>query len=181
MFGFDIAIISGAVPFIQTHFGWNELELGWGVSSLIVGAIIGAFGSGFLTDQYGRKKVLIFTSLSFAVSCVATALAPNSGIFISARILGGLAVGSASVLSPMYVSEVAPPGKRGMLVSIYQFTITFGILISYLINFWLHDEPNNWRWMFATGTIPSVLFFTGLFFIPESPRWLCKAGLKRRL
>lgn len=178
MFGFDIAIISGAVPFIQSHFGWNELELGWGVSSLIVGAIIGAFGSGFLTDQYGRKKVLIFTSLSFAVSCAATALAPNSGIFIAARILGGLAVGSASVLSPMYVSEVAPPGKRGMLVSIYQFTITFGILISYLINFWLHDEPNNWRWMFATGTIPSVLFFGGLFFIPESPRWLSKAGFK---
>ncbi|MFH0760347.1 MAG: sugar porter family MFS transporter [Bacteroidota bacterium] len=180
MFGFDIAIISGAVPFIQSYFNWNELQLGWGVSSLIVGAIAGAFGSGFLTDQYGRKKVLIFTSLSFAVSCVATGLAPNSMVFVSARILGGLAVGSASVLSPMYVSEVAPPGKRGMLVSIYQFTITFGILISYLINFWLHDEPNNWRWMFATGTIPSVLFFTGLFSIPESPRWLCKAGFKEQ-
>ena len=180
MFGFDIAIISGAVPFIQSYFSWNELQLGWGVSSLIVGAVIGAFGSGFLTDQYGRKKVLIFTSLSFAVSCAATALAPSSVVFISARILGGLAVGAASVLSPMYVSEVAPPGKRGMLVSIYQFTITFGILISYLINFWLHDEPNNWRWMFATGTIPSVLFFTGLFFIPESPRWLCKAGFREQ-
>ena len=131
MFGFDIAIISGAVPFIQSYFNWNELQLGWGVSSLLVGAIIGAFGSGVFTDRYGRKKVLIFIALSFAVSCGATALASDSTVFIAARILGGLAVGSASVLSPMYVSEVSPPDKRGMLVAIYQFTITFGILISY--------------------------------------------------
>jgi sugar porter (SP) family MFS transporter len=178
MFGFDVAIISGAVPFIQSYFHWNELQLGWGVSSLLVGAIIGAFGSGVFTDRYGRKKVLIFIALSFAVSCGATALASDSTVFIAARILGGLAVGSASVLSPMYVSEVSPPDKRGMLVAIYQFTITFGILISYFINYWLHDMDNNWRWMFATGIIPSVLFFTGLFFIPESPRWLYKAGFR---
>jgi len=180
MFGFDIAIISGAVPFIQSHFNWNELQLGWGVSSLLVGAIIGAFGSGIFTDKYGRKKVLIFIALSFAVSCGATALATSSTLFIAARILGGLAVGSASVLSPMYVSEVSPPDKRGMLVAIYQFTITFGIVASYLINYWLHDVDNNWRWMFATGILPSVLFFTGLFFIPESPRWLYKAGYKEK-
>jgi SP family arabinose:H+ symporter-like MFS transporter len=180
MFGFDIAIISGAVPFIQSHFNWSELQLGWGVSSLLVGAIIGAFGSGIFTDKYGRKKVLIFIALSFAVSCGATALATSSTLFIAARILGGLAVGSASVLSPMYVSEVSPPDKRGMLVAIYQFTITFGIVASYLINYWLHDVDNNWRWMFATGIFPSVLFFTGLFFIPESPRWLYKAGFKEK-
>lgn len=176
MFGFDIAIISGAVPFIQPYFGWNELQLGWGVSSLLVGAIIGAFGSGVLSDKYGRKSVLIFVALFFAVSCTFTALATSSVIFISARLFGGLAVGAASVLSPMYVAEVAPAKSRGMLVAIYQLAIVLGILCSYTINYWLHDIDNNWRWMFATGIVPSVLFFVGLFFIPESPRWLFRAG-----
>jgi SP family arabinose:H+ symporter-like MFS transporter len=176
MFGFDVSIISGAVPFIQPYFGWDELQLGWGVSSLLVGAIIGAFGSGALTDKYGRKKILIIVALFFAVSSAATAMARTSVGFISARVFGGLAVGAASVLSPMYVAEVSPAHNRGRLVSIYQLTIVLGILISYTINYSLHDVANNWRWMFATGIIPSVLFFTGLFFIPESPRWLYKAG-----
>jgi SP family arabinose:H+ symporter-like MFS transporter len=178
MFGFDVAIISGAVPFIQPYFGWNELQLGWGVSSLLVGAIVGAFGSGVLSDMYGRKKILIFVALFFAVSCIFTALASSSVIFITARLFGGLAVGAASVLSPMYVAEVAPPKNRGMLVAIYQLAIVLGILCSYTINYGLHNVDNNWRWMFATGIIPSVLFFVGLFFIPESPRWLYKAGHK---
>ncbi len=178
MFGFDIAIISGAVPFIQPYFGWNEIELGWGVSSLIVGAIVGAFGSGVLTDKYGRKKILLIVALFFAFSCAATAVATTSAFFILARLAGGLAVGAASVLSPLYVAEVAPAKKRGMLVAIYQLTIVIGILISYTINYSLHGLENNWRWMFASGIIPSVLFFAGLFFIPESPRWLYKAGRK---
>jgi len=178
MFGFDVGIISGAVPFIQPYFGWNELQLGWGVSSLLVGAIIGAFGSGILSDKYGRKNVLIIVALFFAVSCTFTALASSSVIFISARLFGGLAVGAASVLSPMYVAEVAPPKSRGMLVSIYQLAIVLGILCSFTINYGLHNLDNNWRWMFATGIVPSIVFFVGLFFIPESPRWLYKAGRK---
>jgi sugar porter (SP) family MFS transporter len=178
MFGFDIAIISGAVPFIQPYFGWNELQLGWGVSSLLVGAIIGAFGSGVLTDRYGRKMILLFVALFFAVSCAATAVATSSVFFVMARLTGGLAVGAASVLSPMYVAEVAPAKNRGTLVAIYQLTIVLGILISYTINYSLLELENNWRWMFASGVIPSVLFFIGLFFIPESPRWLYKAGRK---
>jgi SP family arabinose:H+ symporter-like MFS transporter len=178
MFGFDISIISGAVPFIQPYFGWNELQLGWGVSSLLVGAVIGAFGSGTFTDRFGRKKILIFVALSFALSCGVTAIVTTPAGFIFARLFGGLAVGAASVLSPMYVAEVSPAKNRGMLVAIYQLTIVLGILISYIINYWLHDVENNWRWMFATGIIPSVLFFIGLFFIPESPRWLYKAGRK---
>jgi len=179
MFGFDVAIISGAVPFIQPYFGWNELQLGWGVSSLLVGAIIGAFGSGVLSDMYGRKSVLIVVALFFAVSCAFTALATSSVVFVVSRVFGGLAVGAASVLSPMYVAEVAPPKNRGMLVAIYQLAIVMGILCSFLINYGLHDIDNNWRWMFATGVIPSVLFFVGLFFIPESPRWLYKAGREK--
>jgi sugar porter (SP) family MFS transporter len=178
MFGFDISIISGAVPFIQPYFGWNELQLGWGVSSLLVGCVVGAFGSGAFTDKYGRKKILIIVALFFALSCAATALAQTSIGFIFARLFGGLAVGAASVLSPMYVAEVSPARNRGTLVAIYQLTIVLGILISYTINYLLHDVENNWRWMFATGIIPSVLFFIGLFFIPESPRWLYKAGRK---
>jgi len=178
MFGFDISIISGAVPYIQPYFGWSELQLGWGVSSLLIGAVIGAFGSGAFTDRFGRKKILIIVALFFALSCAATALATTSAGFILARLFGGLAVGAASVLSPLYVAEVSPARNRGKMVAIYQLTIVLGILISYTINYLLHDVDNNWRWMFATGIIPSVLFFTGLFFIPESPRWLYKAGRK---
>ncbi len=124
------------------------------------------------------KKILIIVALFFAISCGATAITKTSMGFISARLFGGLAVGAASVLSPMYVAEVSPARNRGTLVSIYQLTIVLGILISYTINYWLHDVDNNWRWMFATGMVPSVLFFAGLFFIPESPRWLYKAGRK---
>jgi sugar porter (SP) family MFS transporter len=180
MFGFDVGIISGAIPFIQPYFGWDELQLGWGVSSILVGAIIGAFGTGALTEKYGRRSLLISVALFFAISCAGMALAKSQTSFIAFRLLGGLAVGSVSVLSPMYVAEVAPPKIRGRLVTIYQLAITFGILVSYLVNYALHDVDNNWRWMFATGLIPSVVFFTGLIFIPESPRWLVKAGFKEK-
>jgi sugar porter (SP) family MFS transporter len=178
MFGFDMGIISGAVPFIQPYFGWDELQLGWGVSSILMGAIIGAFGTGSLTEKYGRRSLLISVALFFAISCAGMALARHQTLFIAFRVLGGLAVGSVSVLSPMYVAEVAPPRIRGTLVTIYQLAITFGILVSYIVNYVLHDVENNWRWMFATGLIPSVLFFVGLIFIPESPRWLVKAGFR---
>ena len=176
MFGFDVGIISGAVPFIQPYFGWNELQLGWGVSSILAGCIIGAFGVGSLTEKYGRKRLLVIVALFFAVSCAGMALARTVVSFIGFRVVGGLAVGAVSVLSPMYVAEVAPPKIRGTLVTAYQLAITLGILVSYLVNFALHEVENNWRWMFATGLVPSVLFFTGLLFIPESPRWLVKAG-----
>lgn len=180
MFGFDVGIISGAVPFIQPYFGWNELQLGWGVSSILLGAIIGAFGTGTLTEKYGRRRLLISVALLFAISCTGMALARTQLFFISFRVLGGLAVGAVSVLSPMYVAEVAPPRIRGTLITIYQLAITFGILVSYLVNFALHDVENNWRWMFATGLFPSLVFFTGLLFIPESPRWLVKAGFREK-
>ena len=180
MFGFDVGIISGAIPFIQPYFGWTELQLGWGVSSILVGAIVGAFGTGSLTEKYGRKRLLISVALFFAVSCAGMALAKTQTFFIAFRVLGGLAVGAVSVLSPMYVAEVAPPKIRGTLITIYQLAITLGILVSYLVNFALHEVENNWRWMFATGLLPSIIFFVGLIFIPESPRWLIKAGFKEK-
>lgn len=180
MFGFDIAIISGAVPFLQDYFNWNELELGWGVSSLLVGAVIGSLFSGILTDRFGRKGILIFVALFFAVSSLISAIALHSGVFIAARLLGGLSVGAASVLCPLYVAEIVPSKIRGRMVSVYQLSITLGILISYLINYFLYDWDENWRWMMASGIIPSVIFFIGLFFIPESPRWLFRKGKKEQ-
>lgn len=179
LFGFDIAIITGAVPFIQEHFQLNELQLGWGVSSLLVGAIFGAAISGRITDVFGRKKILIVVALLFAATSVGTGLAPTFTMFVIARILGGLAVGATSILSPMYISEISPPKIRGRLVSFYQLSIVVGILISYYINYVLHDiGPNNWRWMFASGGVPSLLFFAFLFWVPETPRFLYKIGRK---
>jgi sugar porter (SP) family MFS transporter len=178
MFGFDIAIISGANTSLQSYFDLDELELGWGTGSLVLGALIGALVSGALTDRFGRRRVLIYVALLFALSCAGSALSQTFVVFVLSRILGGLSVGAASVLSPMYVAEVAPRKIRGRLVSIYQLTIVIGILISYLINYALYGVENDWRWMFATGIVPSVLFFLGLFAIPESPRWLYLKGHK---
>lgn len=178
MFGFDIAIISGANTSLQSHFDLDELQLGWGTGSLVLGALIGALISGALTDRFGRRRVLIYVALLFALSCAGSALSQTFVAFVLSRILGGLSVGAASVLSPMYVAEVAPRKIRGRLVSIYQLTIVIGILISYLINYALYGVENDWRWMFATGIVPSVLFFLGLFAIPESPRWLYLKGHK---
>ena len=176
MFGFDVGIVSGAVPFIQSYFHMNELQLGWAVSSLLLGCVIGSMTSGVLSDRYGRKKVLISLALFFAASSLGAGMSAEVWQFVSWRILGGLAVGAASVLSPMYIAEIAPSNLRGRLVSGYQLAITLGILLAYFINYILHDVDQNWRWMFASGTFPSVLFFILLFFVPESPRFLFKTG-----
>lgn len=181
MFGFDIAIISGAVPFVQQEFALNELQLGWGVSSLIIGCMIGALIAGRAADRFGRRQTLLWIALFFAVSSAWTALAHNFTAFFMARILGGFAVGAASMISPLYIAEVAPSSIRGRLVTLSQLGITLGCLVSYFINYLLRNTgPNNWRWMFATGAIPSVAFFLLLFFVPESPRWLFLAGKREK-
>lgn len=178
MFGFDIAIISGANTSLQSYFQLDELELGWGTGSLVLGAMFGALGSGALADRYGRKRILSYVALLFALSCLGSALSQTFFAFVVSRIVGGLSVGAASVLAPMYVAEIAPKRIRGMLVSVYQLTIVIGILASYLINYGLYGVTDDWRWMFATGVAPSILFFLGLFAIPESPRWLYLKGRK---
>jgi SP family arabinose:H+ symporter-like MFS transporter len=177
MFGFDIAIISGAAPFVQVHFALSELQLGWGVSSLLFGCMIGAIFIGPITDKLGRKRSLICIALIFAVTSILSAIAPSFLLFVIARIVGGLAVGAASMVSPLYIAEASPYAVRGRMVALNQLGITFGIVVSYLINYLLRGiGPNNWRWMFASGAIPSVAFFVLLFFVPESPRWLFLAG-----
>ena len=181
LFGFDIAIITGAGPFIEKHFNLDKLELGWGFSSLLFGCILGSVFTGRITDYFGRKKLLFIIAVLFALTSLATGLSPTFNLFVTARFSGGLAVGAASVLSPLYLSEVAPFSIRGRLVTLYQLSIVFGILISYLINYSLHDiGDNNWRWMFITGIIPATLLFLLLFFVPETPRYLYKTG-KRSL
>ncbi len=177
MFGFDVGIISGAAPFVQEHFHLNELQLGWGVSSLLAGCMFGAMFAGRLADAFGRKRTLLSIALVFALTSVLTAIAPEFSWFVAARFVGGLAVGAASMVSPLYIAEVSPYAMRGRLVALNQLAITMGILISYLINYVLRGAgADNWRWMFATGVFPSVLFFVLLFLVPESPRWLFGAG-----
>ncbi len=176
LFGFDIAIITGAGPFIEVHFGLSKISLGWAFSSLLFGCMLGSFAAGRITDLIGRRRILFFVAVLFAVTCAGTGLATGFTMFIVFRFLGGLAVGAASIISPMYIAEVSPPSTRGSLVSVYQLSIVTGIVTSYLINYLLRDVDNNWRWMFMTGVIPSAIFFILLFFVPETPRYLYKAG-----
>ncbi len=182
LFGFDIAIITGAGPFIETHFHLENSQLGLGFSfaSLLFGCMFGASFAGRMTDIYGRKLILIYVAITFVITSVLTGLSTSYGMFVAARFIGGLAVGAASILSPMYIAEVSPPKTRGMLVSFYQLSIVFGILVSYFINYFLHDVgTDNWRWMFITGTFPSTLFFILLFFVPETPRFLFRVGREK--
>ncbi len=180
LFGFDIAIITGAGPFLTQRFKLDDLSLGWAFSSLLFGCVIGSTVAGRLTDRYGRRRILLWVAVLFAATSVATGLAPTFIIFVVARSLGGLAVGGASILSPMYVAEVSPPSLRGRMGTLYQLSIVVGILVSYCINYLLRDAgAANWRWMFITGVIPSLIFFVLLLRAPETPRYLYRAGRTR--
>lgn len=177
LFGFDIAIITGAGPFLKEYFRLGDLGLGWAFSSLLFGCVLGSSIAGRLTDFYGRKKILIAVAALFVLTSLGTGAAPSFETFILARFLGGLAVGGASILSPLYVAEISPPSLRGRMGTLYQMSIVIGILISYAINYLLRDVgAENWRWMFVTGVIPSVLFFALLLLVPETPRYLFMAG-----
>ena len=177
LFGFDVAIISGAGPFLARHFALGDLGLGVAFSSLLFGCALGAAFAGRLSDRYGRRYVLLWIAMLFALTSVATAFAWDFTSFLVARFVGGLAVGAVSLVSPMYVAEVAPAPVRGRLGALYQMSIVTGILVSYFINYGLHDiGPDNWRWMFGTGVFPSVIFFGLLLRAPETPRFLFMAG-----
>ncbi|MGB6827898.1 MAG: sugar porter family MFS transporter [Terracidiphilus sp.] len=177
LFGFDIAIITGAGPFITREFALSDIGLGWAFSSLLFGCVLGCFITGRLADRYGRKKLLVTVAVLFTITSISTALAPSFAAFVTARFLGGLAVGGVSLLSPMYVSEVSPPSIRGRLGTLYQLSIVVGIIISYSINFLLRNTgTNNWRWMFLTGVVPSAVFLLFVTLAPESPRFLAITG-----
>lgn len=195
LFGFDTAVISGTVERVTRQFELSPLLEGWFAGSALVGCIIGAAIAGFLGDKFGRKPILILSAALFFVSAVGSALPPTFEMLIVARIIGGIGVGVASVLAPLYISEFAPPRLRGRLVAFYQLSIVTGILLSYLSNWLILRNAQSyapeavgegllhwtfvseyWRGMFGTETIPALLFLVLLLFVPESPRWLFKAG-----
>ena len=183
LFGYDTAVIAGAIKFLVKRFELDATQEGWAVANVLVGCMIGAALAGTLGDRLGRKKVLLLSAVLFTVSAVGAAMPNNLTQFVVARMLGGLGVGMASMLSPLYIAEVAPARIRGRLVSLNQVTIILGMLIISIVN-WLIASPDNetwniatgWRWMFASGTLPAVLFLVCLFLVPESPRWLVKQG-----
>lgn len=183
LFGYDTAVISGVIGFLETKFGLNANLKGWAVSSAIVGCVIGVAIAGYIADRIGRKKTLIITALLFAISAIGSAMANDFTFFVVARMVGGVGVGAASMLSPLYISEIAPANKRGTLVSLYQLAIVLGINIVFFLNYkianfgteqWNIDT--GWRYMLGSELIPALLFFIALFFVPESPRWLSKKG-----
>lgn len=194
LFGFDMAVISGVLPFVQKQFNLTPVQEGWFVSSALVGCIIGVAVSGELGDRLGRKKLLVISAILFLVGAIGCTWSGTFFWIVTSRILAGIGIGIASNIVPLYISEIAPAKVRGRLVTCYQLAITFGILLAYLSNaailkyslssatvagsseFHFLFIEQVWRGMFSMGIVPAVLFFSGLFFIPESPRWLMQNG-----
>lgn len=182
LFGYDTAVISGAIGFLQKHFNLDPaFQKGWVAASALIGCIMGAAVAGILGDWLGRKKVLFISAMLFLVSAIGTALPQDITTFIIFRIIGGVGVGAASMTSPMYIAEISPAPIRGRMVSINQFAIIFGMLVVYFVNYFIansHGEVWNiaygWRWMFGSEAVPALLLLLLLFAVPESPRWLIK-------
>jgi MFS transporter, SP family, arabinose:H+ symporter len=183
LFGYDTAVIAGVIGYLQKRFELSPIMTGWAASSAIWGCAFGAMIAGYLSDRFGRKKVLIVTAILFIISSIGAMVPRNLTEFLIARFIGGLGIGAASMLSPLYISEIAPSRNRGRLVSLYQLAIVIGINLIYFVNLLIAsygDEAWNvetgWRYMLGSGTIPAVLFLVLLFIVPESPRWLVKNG-----
>lgn len=181
LFGYDTAVIAGAIGFLETKFSLTPAMVGWAASSAIWGCVVGAMMAGYLSDRFGRKKVLIITAVLFFVSSLGAAIPESLTQFVLARFIGGLGIGAASMLSPLYISEIAPAKIRGQLVSLYQLAIVLGINLIYFVNFKIAAQGDvawnvewGWRYMLGSGTLPAFLFFVLLFLVPESPRWLIK-------
>lgn len=202
LFGWDWVVVGGAKPFFERYFQiQNDPSLsGWANSCALIGCLVGALIAGALSDKFGRKRLLILSAALFAITSIGNGLAESFSVFVTWRIMGGVAIGLASSLSPMYISEVAPAGMRGRLVAVNQLTIVIGVLLAQLINWYLvRNLPSGatnefivqswfgqqgWRWMFGLTAVPSLLFLAGMFFVPESPRWLVKnaqAGAAKRI
>jgi SP family arabinose:H+ symporter-like MFS transporter len=183
LFGYDTAVISGAIGFLRVKFELTETMTGFAASSAIWGCVVGVLAAGVVSDRLGRKRALLGTAILFAVSAIGSAVAQTFTQFIVFRFVGGLGVGAASMLAPAYIAEIAPAARRGMLVTLYQLAIVIGINIIYFVNLLIAragDETWNtelgWRWMLGSEILPALLFFFALFWVPESPRWLIKSG-----
>lgn len=177
LFGFDIAVINGAILLLRRQFALTEMQTEIAASSLLAGCVFGAAFAGWLSDRFGRRVVLMLSAVLFAVSSFGAAIPRDLTEFVIARFIGGVAIGVASVLAPVYIAEVAPRDIRGRLVSLNQMAIVTGILLAYLVNWLLaFGGESSWRWMFASAAIPSFAFLIALFKVPESPRWLVERG-----
>src|ERR1700757_1150019 len=177
LFGFDTAVINGVLLLLRLQFALSNLQTEIAASSLLLGCLLGAAGASMIGDRYGRRKSLIASALLFALSSVGAALANTVTLFSAAPLLGGLAIGLASVLTPVYIAEISPSRNRGTLVSLNQLAIVIGILSAYLVNWQIARlGASSWRWMVAVAAIPSLGFLFGLLLIPESPRWLVTRG-----
>jgi SP family arabinose:H+ symporter-like MFS transporter len=190
LMGFDASVISGVVGFIEVEFSLTKIQVGWSVSSLALTATLAMMLSGPLSDRIGRRPVLRIAALLFAVSAILSAVAPSFSWLVFARMLGGLGVGAALIIAPMYIAEMAPPESRGRLVSFNQLNIVIGISVAFFSNYliltlgesgaaWaeaLRLGEWNWRWMLGVETLPAVFYLIALQFVPESPRWLAMRG-----
>jgi len=177
LFGFDTAVISGTIPFITKYFNLSDALLGWAVSSALIGCVVGSVAVGKPGDLFGRRLMLKLMAVLFIISALGTGLARELWVFVTFRFIGGLAIGGASVLSPMYISEISPARIRGRLVAVSQLAIVTGILVAFFSNYLLvNTGENNWRWMFIAGGVPALLFLVLLFFVSQSPRWLVLMG-----
>jgi SP family sugar:H+ symporter-like MFS transporter len=187
LFGYDSGCINGTVSALQDAFGASDLGSGFNVASMLLGCAGGAFLAGRIADKFGRRAALFAAAVLFAMSAWGSGAATGSGMFIVFRLIGGFAVGAASIIAPAYISEVAPAAYRGRLASLQQMAIVLGLFLAFLSNyliakaagsasaeFWLGFQA--WQWMFWAELVPVALFFIGLFFIPESPRYLVSAG-----
>ena len=186
LMGFDASVISGVVKFIEPEFNLTKLELGWAVSSLTLAATLAMLVAGPLSDKIGRRAVLKYAALLYAVSAIASAVAPSFIALVVARMIGGLGVGASLIIAPMYIAEIAPPALRGRMVSFNQLNIVVGISVAFFTNYlilqlgksdaaWaqsMNFEAWNWRWMLGIEALPAIFYFIGLLFVPRSPRWL---------
>jgi len=183
LFGYDTAVISGAIGSIKAKFELSPALEGWAASSAIWGCVVGVAAAGFLADRFGRKKILLASAVLFAISSIGSALPQSLSQFVLARMVGGLGIGAASMISPLYISEVAPAQNRGRLCTLYQLAIVLGINLIYFVNYliagWGDERWNvelGWRYMLGSAALPALLFLLLALFVPESPRWLMKKG-----
>ncbi|MHA4809599.1 sugar porter family MFS transporter [Flavitalea flava] len=181
LFGYDTAVVAGAIGFIRARYDLSPAMTGWVASCALIGCVIGAMFAGMLSDRIGRKKVLMISAIAFTISSLGIMLSLDLDYFIGFRLIGGLGIGIASMLSPLYISEIAPASIRGRLIAIYQMGIVMGILLIYFVNAGIAGMNNEawnieagWRWMFGSGILPSGLFIYLLWNVPESPRWLAQ-------